>query len=141
MRRLLTLCGAIALAACNNIDSPDFTLPTTDANVTGTFVLASANGNVPPYVVVSNTSGTETLLDDRIVLRDDLTWADTTNYRIDLASGQSNVGATATGGSYNIANGHINFTMITGGTATFAGAVVGSTLTVNFQGRPFIYTR
>lgn len=143
MRRLLALCGAIALAACHSIDSPQpsFTLPTTDANVTGTFLLQSANGSTPPYVIVANSAGTETLLNDRIVLHDDLTWADTTNYRIDLATGESNLGATATSGSYNISGGHINFTMITGGTATFAGAVVGNTLTVVFQGLPFIYSR
>ena len=143
MRRLLALCGAIALAACHNLDSPvpDFPLPTTDANVTGTFLLRSANGNTPPFIISANAAGTQTLLDDRIVLHDDLTWADTTNYRIDLASGESSVGGTATAGSYNISNGRINFTMTTGGSSTFAGAVVGNTLTVVSQNVPFIYTR
>jgi hypothetical protein len=144
MRRLLALCGAIALAACNSVDAPqaNFTLPTTDANVVGTFVLQSANGNVPPYVVAANSAGTQILLDDRIVLHDDLTWADTTNYEVDLASGDITRGATTTSGSYNIGDGHINFTMTGGGAAaTFAGAVVGDKLTVIFQNRPFIYSR
>jgi hypothetical protein len=144
MRRLLALCGAIAVAACNSIDSPKqapLTLPTTDANVVGTFLLRSANGNVPPYIVAANNAGTQTLLDDRIVLSSDLTWADTTDYEVDLATGERNVGLTATAGTYNINAGQINFTMSTGGTLTFAGAVLGDTLYVLSQNHPFVYQR
>ena len=143
MRRLLALCGAIALAACHSLDSPEpnFTLPTTETNVVGTFVLQSANGRVPPYVIQANTAGTKILLNDRIVLHDDLTWADTTNYEVDLANGDTQVGPTTTNGTYNIAGGRINFTMTVGGNITFAGAVVGNTLTVVSQNRPFVYAR
>ena len=145
MRRFVALCGAMALlAACTNLDSPtnvDFELPTTDANVVGTFILRSANGLVPPYVVTSNSAGTQTLLNDRIVLNSNLTWADTTNYEIDLATGETQVGGTATAGTYSIANGKINFVMTTNGSTNFTGAVVADTLKVSFQGRPFIYAR
>ena len=145
MRRLVALCGALTLlAACSHLDAPtnaDFPLPTTDANVVGTFLLRSANGNVPPYVISSNGAGTQTLLNDRIVLNGDLTWADTTNYEVDLATGGVQLGGTATSGTYNIADGKINFTMTTNGNATFQGAVVADTLKVSFQGRPFIYQR
>jgi hypothetical protein len=143
MRRVFAFCGAIALAACQNLDAPhdDFTLPTTETNVVGTFLLTSANGQVPPYVVAANTEGTEFLVDDRIVLNDDLTWADTTNYRTELTAGGTNASATATAGSYNISDGHINFTMTTGGNATFLGSVIGNTLTVNFRQHPYVYSR
>jgi hypothetical protein len=46
-----------------------------------------------------------------------------------------------TGGTYTIADGHINFTMTTGGTSTFTGAVTGNTLLVSFKGTSYIYTR
>jgi hypothetical protein len=144
MRRLLALCGAIALAACNQVDAPDvnFTLPTTDLNVAGTFVLTSANGIAPPYVVASNGVTTQTLLDDRIVIHDDLTWADTTNYGTErLSDGQTTVTFTSSSGTYAIADGHINFTMVQGGSSTFKGAVVGNDLSVDFQGRLFRYAR
>ncbi|HEY4306960.1 MAG TPA: hypothetical protein VGM82_20990 [Gemmatimonadaceae bacterium] len=145
MRRVSVLCGALAfIAACTNLDTPtnvDFELPNTDANVIGTFQLRSANGLIPPYVVTANSAGTQTLLNDRIILGANLTWVDTTTYEIDLATGDTQVGPTATSGTYNIASGKINFTMTTGGNATFQGAVVADTLKVSFQGRPFIYQR
>src|SRR4051812_42939805 len=102
MRRLLALCSAIALAACNHLDSPDLniTLPITESNVAGTFLLKSANGNAPPYVLFSNASGSRTLLNDRMVIHDDQTWADTTNYRDDLSDGSSALRFSVTSGTY-----------------------------------------
>ena len=57
MRRLLALCAVVTLIGCNSTENPDvgFVLPPTDANVAGTFSLASANGFVPPFDVVVNT--------------------------------------------------------------------------------------
>jgi len=143
MRRLIALCGALALVACNNTEEPDLhiTLPTTETNVAGTFLLRSANGSAPPFQLPTNNTDVVTLLNDRIVIHDDLTWADTINYQTDRANGTTAVTFTATSGTYNIADGHINFTKVQGGTEKFIGAVVGNDLSVDFNGRLFLYTR
>jgi hypothetical protein len=82
-----------------------------------------------------------TLLNDRIVIHEDLTWADTINYQTDHADGSTVVTFTATSGTYNIADGRINFTKVQGGTEKFIGAVVGNDLSVDFNGRLFLYSR
>jgi len=144
MRRLLALCGAVALIACNNTDQPDLqiTLPTTEANVVGTFLLRSANGTAPPYAIPTTNGDVLTLLNDRMVIHEDLTWADTINFRRDrFIDGQSVGEFSVTSGTYNIADGHINFTKTKGGSDKFIGAVVGNDLSVDFNGRLFLYTR
>lgn len=144
MRRFLGLCVAIVLGACHTLDAPDqnITLPTTDTNVSGTFILTSANGNVPPYTAGATSSELLTLVNDRIVIHDDQTWADTTNYSVQRRSdGVAHDSSTATSGTYAIANGHINFTMTHGGGAVFVGSVIGDELAVNFSGALFRYQR
>ena len=144
MRRLFVLCGAIGLMACNHVDDPgiNFTLPPTDANVAGTFVLQSANGQIPPYTAIDNAVEIWTLVDDRIVIQNDQTWADTTDYVVqEQADGTTGPITTASSGTYAISNGQINFTMTVGGTSTFAGSVVNDSLSVLFQGKLYRYAR
>ena len=143
MRRLIALCGAISLIACTNNEAPnvEITLPTTESNVAGTFVLKSANGAVPPYNIPTNTSDVLTLLNDHLVIHADQTWADTVNYETDRTTGETIITFTSTSGTYNIADGHINFTKTQGGSEKFIGSVVGNDLSVNFNGRLFLYSR
>ena len=143
MRRLIALYAAISLVACTNNEEPnlEINLPPTESNVVGTFVLKSANGAVPPYTIPTNGSDVVTLLNDHLVIHEDLTWADTVNYETDRASGETIVTFTSTSGTYNIADGHINFTKVQGGSEKFIGSVVGNDLSVNFNGRLFLYAR
>jgi hypothetical protein len=143
MRRLLALCTAVTLVACNSTDDPNvgFVLPPTDANVAGTFVLASANGFVPPFDVILNSQERWTLVQDRLVIQGDQTWVDSTDYHIVRAGNQETDTTTASAGTYNIAEQHINFTMTLGGTITFEGSVVADTLSVSNGGRLYRYLR
>jgi len=144
MHRLLVLCAALVLGACNSLDAPDqnITLPPTDADVAGTFILTSANGNVPPYTAGGNNLEVWTLMNDRIVIHGDQTWADTTNYSVQRQSdGAAHDSSTATSGTYAITDGRINFKMTQGGGAVFVGSVVGNDLSVNFNGALFHYQR
>ena len=144
MRRLLALCTAITLAACNSTDDPDvgFVLPPTDANVTGTFFLTSANGFVPPFDVVSNSQERQTLVRDRVFIQADQTWLDSTDYHVTRAGGLEIDTTTASVGTYNIADQQINFSMtVNNNPVTFAGAVVADTLSLVNGGRLYRYLR
>jgi hypothetical protein len=143
MRRLLALCAVVTLVGCNSTEDPDvgFVLPPTDANVAGTFALASANGFVPPFDVVVNTQERWTLVRDRIFIQDDQTWVDSTDYHVERAGGLETDTTTSSAGTYNIAEQHINFTMTVGGSITFQGAVVADTLSVSNGGRLYRYLR
>jgi hypothetical protein len=147
MRRLhliVAACAAVvSIAACTNTDHPpEFTLPTTDADVAGTFNLTSANGRALPYTAGLSATQELDVAADQIVIASNNTWVDTVQYVVtDLASGNATQTSEATAGTYTIANGKIQFVMTTGGTSIFAGAVTGNTLTVLFNGQPFVYTR
>ena len=146
MRRsclIVAACTAVvALAACNNDNSPQFTLPTTDADVAGTFNLTSANGRALPYTAAVNGNQQLDVTADEIVIAANNTWVDTTHYVLtDLLSGTAAPDSGASAGTYTIANGQIQFVMTMGGTSIFSGAVTGSKLTVLFNGQPFIYSR
>ncbi|HEX4684768.1 MAG TPA: hypothetical protein VH277_18770 [Gemmatimonadaceae bacterium] len=144
MRRLywaLVVGVASVTAACTR-DNNQLTLPITDTNVVGSFNLTSANGRVLPYTAFLTSTAQWDVAADRIVIAADNTWADTTSYNVsDLTTGAVTSQSTATAGTYKIANGQIQFVMTDGGTAIFAGAVQGNTLSVLFNGQPFIYAR
>ena len=144
MRRsfLLMLVSVVgATAACAREDNT-LTLPPTDTNVVGTFNLISANGRALPYTAIVTSTEQWDVAADRIVLAADNTWADTTTYNVaNLTTGEVSSRATATAGTYKIANSQIQFVMTTGGTSIFAGAVQGNQLNVLFSGQPFVYTR
>ena len=147
MRRLpfvVAACAAIvSIAACTNTDHPpEFTLPTTDADVAGTFNLTSANGRSLPYTAGLSANQELDVVGDQIVIASNNTWVDTVQYVVtDLVSGAATQTAEGTAGTYTVADGKIQFVMTSGGTSIFAGAVTGNTLTVLFNGQPFVYTR
>ena len=144
MRRLalfvLVICGVTAAACTRRSDT--FTLPVSDTNVTGTFTLRTANGQVPPFTAIVTTTEQWQLTFDEIILAANNTWVDTTNYAVtSFVDGSQRTQATSSAGTYTLTNGQINFIMTTGGNAIFAGAVTGNTLSVLFNGAPYVYTR
>jgi hypothetical protein len=142
MRRLTLLIAALVVAACTTNETTEMTLPQTDANIVGSFDLTSANGKELPYQAVVTTSEVWTLTADKIVIQPNNTWVDTTSYSVLNRLDQSTAGrGSVTSGTYAVANGQINFTMTSGGSATFVGAVTGATLQVNFNGARYVYTR
>jgi ABC-type Fe3+-hydroxamate transport system substrate-binding protein len=142
VRRLAFLIATAAIAACTTNETTEVSLPQTDANVTGTFNLTSANGKELPYQAVVTTTEVWTLTADKIVIQPNNTWVDTTNYSVQSRLDQTITGrGSVTSGTYAIANGQINFTMTAGGSSTFVGAVTGSTLQVNFNGSRYVYLR
>jgi hypothetical protein len=79
---------------------------------------------------------------DKLMLQANNTWVDSIAYSVVNRFDQSTTGrGSVTSGTWAIANGQINFTMTSGGTSTFAGAVVGSTLQVNYNGARYVYSR
>jgi hypothetical protein len=142
LRRSLFFVAAVVTAAACARENNSLTLPTTDANVTGTFTLTSANGRQLPYTAFIDGTQQWDVTGDKIVIAGDNTWVDSTTYLVtELLNGSSSNQASATSGTYKIVSGQIQFVMTTGGSTIFAGSVTGNTLSVLFNGQPFIYTR
>lgn len=142
MRRLRLVVLLVAAASCQNEPRLDLTLPPTEADVTGTFFLAEANGVQPPFDTQISTTSRQTLTSDAMYVAANNTWADTTNYIVtNLADGTQIPQQTASAGTYTIANGQINFVMTVGGTIMFQGAVNSGSLIVNYGNKRFIYTK
>ena len=143
MRRLCALFVLAAVAACGGSDSKvDLTLPPTEANVTGTFNLALANGQALPYQAIVTATEVWNLTSDRMVIAAGGTWTDTTTYSIvSRDDGSQSTRLTASAGTYVVANNQINFKMTEGGVVTFVGSVVQNSLSVNFNGLRYLYTR
>jgi len=142
MRRLaaaLVLCAAMIGCAES---SATFTLPTTDANVTGTFSLVAANGQPLPIVAQLTPTEQWNLSADKLVLDTLGKWTETTTYTVlTLASGATRDTLANTIGTYAIANGQINFIVTTPPGGGFTGSVTGKTLTLLYSGGTFQYTR
>ena len=141
MRRLSYLAAILALLGCGH-DSEEPTLAPTDANVAGSYALSTANGRLLPIIVSLTADAEWDLSADNFVISTDNTWTDTTTYAVkSFTAGTVTTQQTGATGTYAIANGQINFTMITGGTATFSGSVTGNTLSLLFNGGHFVYSR
>ena len=143
MHRLRVLLLALAVAGCGGDTAKlDLTLPPTETNVTGTFVLSLANGQALPFQAIVTNTEIWNLTADRIVLAPNGTWTDTTAYNITSRDdGSQSTRLTASAGTWAIANNQINFIMTVGGTVTFEGSVVQNSLSVNFSGHRYLYLR
>ncbi|HXT18602.1 MAG TPA: hypothetical protein VN706_23445 [Gemmatimonadaceae bacterium] len=144
MRRfvlILIASASLAAVACTR-QTDVFTLPQTDADVTGAFNLTTANGRTLPYTAIVTLTEQQEVVSDQIVILANNTWVDSTSYiNTSLVDGSTSTSSTASAGTYKVADGKITFIMTQGGTTIFAGAVTGSTLTVLFNGQPFVYMK
>jgi len=132
---------AVASAACS-VDKPDLTLPTTDANVVGSFNLVTADNHLLPFIAIITSTEAWELDADRIVLASDNTWVDSTAYTVqDLSSSSIGPKVTVATGTYAIADGLITFTKTSGGSGIFTGSVFSNSLAVNSAGKRYLYTR
>ncbi|HTE44965.1 MAG TPA: hypothetical protein VK636_06960 [Gemmatimonadaceae bacterium] len=141
MRRLPLVLLLAAFAACDRSVDP-ITLNPTDLAVTGTYALAQVNGHTLPFAAFVTGNDEWDLTSDIIVMGDDKTWSETTNYNVvSLATTNVTQQHTTTSGTYAIGSGVITFTRIDGGALTFTGSVTGTTLWVLFNGGQFTYSR
>ena len=141
MRRIGCIAGLALLAACQS-SSSDFHLGPTDANVTGQFTLVSINSSPLPVSALLTTTESWALTSDTLSITPDGQWTETTGYVVtQLSDGSTSNRTTNSGGTYAIGNQVINFTLTTGGAATFTGSVQGSTLTLLYNGGHFFYVR
>lgn len=141
MRRYALVLLSGGLLACQTV-SDSFVLGPTDANVSGTFALTTINDG--PLPVIARVSATDqwNLTADTLRISGDSTWAETSFYDVvSLADGSVTTTQSIASGVYVVADKQINFTMRVGGTASFIGAVQGSTLTVVFNDAHFVYQR
>jgi hypothetical protein len=146
MRPLSCLLLAVVVAvACGGSTEPakvDLSLSPTSTSVAGTFNLISANGTAPPFPAFSTTTQDWTLAADTVTIAANNTWTEATKYLVtSLFDGSTTTQYTVVAGSYAIANGQINFTMLQGGSSTFIGSVTDNMLTLIFNAKRFIYTK
>jgi hypothetical protein len=144
MRAPFRLLLVVALAACGSATQPtvDLSLAPTSTDVAGNFNLISANGTAPPFAAFSTSTQDWTLMADTLSMTANNAWTESTKYLVtSRIDGSIATQYTVVSGSYAIVSGQINFTMLVGGTATFAGSVTGSTLTLIYNGTKFIYTK
>jgi hypothetical protein len=142
MRRLWIALFAAVAVGCGSDSDVVATLDPTSTDVVGDFVLRSANGSQPPFLAfTTNTGDAWELASDKMFLKADGTWSETTVYIVHKSDGLQNSNETVVSGTYAIANGQINFVMKQGGTDTFAGSVNGAELRLLYNGRLFIYTK
>jgi hypothetical protein len=141
MRRSVLLLMALGLAACQTA-ADDFELGPTDANLSGTFALTTINGGVLPVVARLTTTDRWDLAADTLRISGDSTWTETSFYSVTaLSDGSITKSQSIASGVYVVTGKQINFTMRVGGTATFIGAVQGTTLTLVFNDAHFVYLR
>jgi hypothetical protein len=141
VRRLALLLAFVVAAGCSD-SVTDPVLNPTDANIAGTYNLATANGHLLPIVARLTADDEWDITSDQIVIAADSTWTETTNYRITtFGTGVVSTQAGISSGTYSIANRQINFIMTVGGTATFTGSVTGNNLSLLFNGGQFSYTK
>jgi hypothetical protein len=141
MRRLALLLLTGSLLACQST-ADTFELGPTEANVSGTFSLTAINGGPLPVLARLTTAEEWDLTADTLRVSSDSTWAETSFYKVTaLADGTITQQQSIASGVYVVADKQINFTMRVGGTATFIGAVQGSTLTLVFNDSHFVYVR
>lgn len=141
MRRLAPLLLVGSLLSCQ-MATDTFELGPTDTNVGGTFALTTINGGVLPVIARLSTVEEWDLTADTLRISNDSTWAETSFYNVTtLADGTVNQSQSIASGVYVVADKQINFTMRVGGTASFIGAVQGSTLTLVFNDNHFVYLR
>jgi hypothetical protein len=144
MRALLCVLLAASVVACGSSTEPtgDVSLDPTSTDVAGSYNLVSANGTAPPFAAFSTSTQDWTLVADTVAMTPPNAWTETTKYFVtDRLDNTTSTQFTIVGGTYVIANAQINFTMTQGGTLSFAGSVTGSTLTIIFTGKRFIYTK
>jgi hypothetical protein len=141
MRRLLLLTLAVVAIGCSSSSEP-LTLGTTDANIVGNFGLNLAAGQLLPVVAGYTATQEVDLVADTMSIATDNTWIETSYFvLVAVADGSQTTSQTASSGSYAIANGQIDFTMLVGGNATFTGSVTGSTLSLLYNNTRYIYGR
>jgi hypothetical protein len=145
MRALFCVVLAAAVAsACGSSTEPvgDVSLAPTSTDVAGSYNLISANGTAPPFAAFATSTQNWTLVADTISITPPNAWAEATKYSVtSLLDNSTSTQFTIVSGTYAIANGQILFTMTQGGTFQFPGSVTGSTLTIIFTGKRFIYTK
>ena len=141
MRRFALLLLAASVLGCQTT-SDEFVLGPTDSNVSGTFALTTINGGILPVVARLTTAERWDLAADTLRISGDSTWTETSFYEVTaLADGSITKAQSIASGVYAIADKQINFTIKVGGTASFVGAVQGSTLTLVFNDAHFVYLR
>jgi hypothetical protein len=141
MRRLALLLLVGSLLSCQTA-SDTFELGPTDPSVGGTFALTTINGGILPVLARLTSVEEWDLTADTLRISNDSTWAETSFYNVTtLADGSVTHSQSIASGVYVVADKQINFTMRVGGTASFIGAVQGSTLTLVFNDNHFVYLR
>ena len=141
MRRFAQLLLGGSLLGCQAA-SDTFELGPTDPDVAGAFSLTTINGAFLPVIARLSSAEEWDLTADTLRISSDSTWAETSTYRVTaLADGSVTTSQSIASGVYAVADKQINFTMKVGGTATFIGAVQGSTLTLVFNDSHFVYLR
>ena len=141
MRRWALVLLVVSLVGCQTA-ADDFVLGPTDPEVSGTFALTTINGSVLPVIARLSSVERWDLAADTLQISGDSTWTETSYYDVTaLADGSVTKEHSIASGVYVVADKQINFTMRVGGTATFIGAVQGSTLTLVFNDSHFVYLR
>ena len=95
-----------------------------------------------PLLAGSTTTQEIDLVADTMAIAKDNTWAETSYYNLTaFADGTMTTAQTVASGTYAVSGGQINFTMLVGGNATFAGSVTGTTLSLVYNNARYIYGR
>jgi hypothetical protein len=145
MRRLFFVSAAPMLLfalACG--DSGDFSLAPTDANVSGTFALVSADGKKLPIDAGETLDGTAEIYQtaDEFEIGGDGQWTETTTIALQsLIDGTEQSTTSVSTGTYTISHDQIDFVRTLNGAVNFSGSVSGATLTIVYNGSRLTYAR
>ena len=138
MRKLLSILVALVLplAACKDGTGP--------SGIDGTYTLVSINTQALPVTVFASNAGRIDVLDATLVLRSDLSYTETINYRVIPAAAEPFSDVAVENGSYTVAGNAVTFTLLTGNrnpSFSYTGTVEGNTLTYSFQGESYAYRK
>jgi hypothetical protein len=138
MRTLLHILVVLILplAACGDGTGP--------SRIDGTYTLVSLNTEALPATVFASNAGRIDVIGSTLVLRADLSYTETIDYRVVPAEAAAYDDVTIVNGVYTVTGTTISFVVLRDdGTrsSSYTGTVVGNTLTYSFGGDSYAYRK
>ena len=131
---LLAVFGCLMIACGSDSTSP------ANATAVGTWSLSTYDGGPLPVTIIQNAAGKVEFVDDVLALTSDHKYIETGHLRATPASGSPSTTTQGDVGTYTDVNGTVTLTS-TAGNGVDVGTIVGTKMTIVFQGHTLVYSR
>lgn len=131
---LLAATGCLIVACGSDFASPDI------GTAVGTWSLSTYDGGPLPVTLSQNALGKVEFMDDALTLTSDLKYTETGHLRATPTNGTPSTTAQGDVGTYRNDGGAVTLTS-TAGNGVDVGTIVGTKMTIIFQGHRLVYLR